>query len=247
MVTRSNMDKSSGPKASPQGRWDAPDRPAGKEGPGSDFEVFVGNLSWSATEADLRQHFASCGTIVRVKVLMSPDGRSKGAAFVGFDNEASVEAALRLAGTDFLDRQLKVSKAGDKPVRRDAPPAAARGDSSVVFVGNVSYQCTEEDLRAFFAGCGPIKSVRVAMGEDGRPKGFAHVEFESATAAAQAVALSGRELVERQVRVDYAEQKGSSRGGRGGRGGSGGRGRRGGWGNPGQGAPSSAPKQGGWD
>jgi len=244
MVPCSNMDKSSGPKASPQGRWDAPERPAGKEAPGNAFEVFVGNLSWSVTEADLRQQFASCGTIVRVKVLTSPDGRSKGAAFVGFDSEAAVNSALAFAGADFMGRQLKVSKAGDKPVRRDDAPAASaapRAESSVVFVGNVSYQCTEEDLRAFFAGCGPIKSVRVAMGDDGRPKGFAHVEFESAAAAAQAVALSGRELVERQVRVDFAEQKGGSRGGRGGRGS-----RRGGWAKPGP-AASSAPKQGGWD
>lgn len=231
------MDKSSGPKASPQGRWDALERPAGREAQGSAFEVFVGNLSWSVTEEDLRQQFTPCGTIVRVKVLTSPDGRSKGAAFVGFDNPASVDTALAMAGTEFLGRQLKVSKAGDKPApRRDAPPAA-RPDNNVVFVGNVSYQCSEDDLRAFFAGCGPIKSVRMARGEDGRPKGFAHVEFEDSSAAAQAVGLSGRELVERQVRVDFADQKGGSRGGRGGRGFRG---------SAPRGAPAGA-KSGGWD
>jgi len=215
------------------------DRPAGRDAPGSAFEVFVGNLSWSVTEDDLRQQFTPCGTIVRVKVLTSPDGRSKGAAFVGFDNAASVDAALNMAGTEFLGRQLKVSKAGDKPVRRDAPPAA-RPDNSVVFVGNVSYNCTEDDLRAFFAGCGAIKSVRLARGEDGRPKGFAHVEFDEPSGAAQAVALSGRELVERQVRVDFADQKGGSRGGRGGRSfhGSGPRGAPG---------ASSSSKPSGWD
>ena len=233
------MDKSSGPKASPQGRWDALERPSGREASGPAFEVFVGNLSFSATEADLRQHFASCGAIARVKVLSSPDGRSKGAAFVGFDGAAGVDAALRLAGSELLGREIKVNKAGDKPARRDAPPAP-KAASNVVFVGNVSYQCTEEDIRTFFAGCGPITNVRLARAEDGRLKGFAHVEFEDAEAAAQAVALSGRELVERQVRVDFAEQKGESRGPRGGRGG-----RRGGF----KGAPAahSAPKQGGWD
>ena len=238
MVACSNMDKSSGPKASPQGRWDAMERPAGKEASGPAFEVFVGNLTFSATEADLRQHFATCGNIIRVKILSSPDGRSKGAAFVGFDSAGGVDAALRLAGTEFMGRQLKVSKAGDKPDRRDAAPAAVpRSDNTVVFVGNVSYQCTEEDLQTFFASCGPIKNVRLARGEDGRLKGFAHVEFEDSHGAAQAVALSGRELVERQVRVDFAEQKGSSRGGRGGRS------RRGGGPKP----AGQASRQGGWD
>jgi RNA recognition motif-containing protein len=213
------------------------ERPAGKEAAGPAYEVFVGNLSWNAAEADLRQQFASCGNIVRVKVLTSPDGRSKGAAFVGFDSAAGVDAALRLAGAEFLGRQLKVSKAGDKPARRDQAPAA-RPDNNVVFVGNVSYQCTEEDLRAFFAGCGPIKSVRLSKSEDGRPKGFAHVEFEDASSAAQAVALSGKELIERQVRVDFAEQKGGSRGSRGGRG------RRAGGPKP---AGPAAQKSGGWD
>jgi nucleolin len=48
-----------------------------------------------------------------------------------------------------------------------------------VFVGNMSWQATEEDLRAAFADCGEINNVRIAWDqENDRSKGFAHVEFE---------------------------------------------------------------------
>ena len=210
-----NMDKSSGPKASPPGRWDSQERPQRTEPTSSEFEVFIGNLSWGATEDDIRRHFETCGHTVRVKVLTSPDGRSKGIAFVGFENAEAVEAALKLTGSEFMGRQLKVNKAGERPARREARP-----ETNVVFVGNVSYNCTEDDIRAMFTPCGDIKTIRLAKGEDGRPKGFAHIEFEDPAAAGAAVALNGSELKERKVRVDFAEQKSSGgRGrGRGGRG-----------------------------
>lgn len=234
------MDKSSGPKASPAGPWDTTDRTQRKNPASSEFEIFVGNLSWSATEDDIRQHFESCGHVVRVKVLTSPDGRPKGIAFVGFENEAAVEAALKLTGTDFMGRALKINKAGDRPARKDAAPA--RAESNVVFVGNVSYNCTEDDIRALFASCGTINGIRLAMGDDGRPKGFAHVEFETAASAHSAVGLNGSELKERKIRVDFAEQKSSGGRGRRGRG-------RGGFkqvGAPERAAPR-AGASGGWD
>lgn len=47
-----------------------------------------------------------------------------------------------------------------------------------VFVGNLSWQATEEDLRACFAECGEVNNVRIAWdAEQDRSKGFGHVEF----------------------------------------------------------------------
>ncbi len=67
------------------------------------------------------------------------------------------------------------------------------------------------------------------MGDDGRPKGFAHVEFESPEAASKALELNGQTLDDRQLRLDLSSSSnrgsGGDRGGfRGGRGGFGDRG-----------------------
>ncbi len=58
------------------------------------------------------------------------------------------------------------------------------------------------------------------MGEDGQPKGFAHIEFETPEAAKKAVALNGQELDGRALRLDISHPSGGGRGG--GRGGFGG-------------------------
>ena len=67
----------------------------------------------------------------------------------------------------------------------------ASGDSTTVFVGNVGFRTTVEGLREFFSECGPIKDVRIAMNEEGRSKGFAHVEFETPEAAKKAIESNG--------------------------------------------------------
>jgi nucleolin len=81
----------------------------------------------------------------------------------------------------------------------------------------LSYQSTKESLEEFFGKCGPVKGVRIAVNEDGRPRGFAHVEFDSEDAVTKAVGLSGQQLDGRNIRIDVAASR-SSRGGFGGRG-----------------------------
>ena len=181
---------------------------------GSPLEVFVGGLSWDAKENDLQDLFADCGHVENVKILMTPEGRSKGAAFIMFDSEAGVERAMALDGSEHMGRRIKVNRSSDKP-----PARRTAGDPNTVFVGNLSYQTTEDDLRDFFKSCGEVKDVRLAKDHmDGRPKGFAHVEFMSSDDVSQALKLSGEDLNGRDVKVDYAVRKQESGGFRGRRG-----------------------------
>lgn len=55
----------------------------------------------------------------------------------------------------------------------------------------MSFRSTEDSIAHFFSKCGPVKAVRIAMGDDGRAKGFAHVEFETPDAAQKALELNG--------------------------------------------------------
>lgn len=48
------------------------------------------------------------------------------------------------------------------------------------FIGNLSYKCTDKDLRSFFEGCGKIIGARIATNrDDGKSRGFGHVDFEN--------------------------------------------------------------------
>jgi cold-inducible RNA-binding protein len=99
-----------------------------------------------------------------------------------------------------------------------------------LFVGNMSFQTTESDLRALFEPFGAITRVHLATDrETGRARGFAFVELANDAEAAKAIAaLDGKEVGGRNLKVNEARPKERSGGGgppRGGSGGGGGRGR----------------------
>ncbi len=83
-------------------------------------KLYVGNLSYSTTEDDLRQLFAQAGNVKSVSVIKDRDtGRSKGFAFVemGSDDDAQ-KAISQFNGQSFQDRSLKINVA--RP-REDRP------------------------------------------------------------------------------------------------------------------------------
>jgi len=204
---------------------------------GTEHEAFVKNFPFTATAQEIGEFFEDCGEISGVNVLRDARGRSKGIAFVKFDSPQTLQKALAKNGADFGGRPLVVEAAAPRGQRPQRSPREGNqdreGDSapvsgSSVFVGNLSYDTTEESLRDFFQAAGEIKTVRIAKGPDGRPRGFAHIDFNDKDAAQEAVKKTGAELEGRSIRVDFSNgaRTGGSGGFRGGRGGfGGGRGR----------------------
>ncbi|HUW83145.1 MAG TPA: RNA-binding protein [Phycisphaerae bacterium] len=102
-----------------------------------------------------------------------------------------------------------------------------------LYVGNLSYEATEEEVRQLFAEFGEVESVNLITDRDtGRLRGFGFVEMSDASAAKAAVeGLNGRQVAGRALTVNEARPKPSRGGGYGGGGGGrghgdGGRGRR---------------------
>jgi RNA recognition motif-containing protein len=99
---------------------------------------------------------------------------------------------------------------------------------SKLYVGNLSYNVTEEQLRELFSQAGTIKEIAMIMDRDTqRPKGFGFVEMTTQVEAQKAIELfNEHELDGRRMTVNFArpkEERGGSRGGYGsGRGGYGG-------------------------
>jgi cold-inducible RNA-binding protein len=106
-----------------------------------------------------------------------------------------------------------------------------------LFVGNLSYQATEEDLRELFQQAGTVESVRIITDQfTGRPRGFGFVEMSSKEEAERAIEqLNGRLFRDRNLVVNEARPQpnrspGGMRGGGRGEGGPrGGGGGGGGW------------------
>jgi cold-inducible RNA-binding protein len=111
-----------------------------------------------------------------------------------------------------------------------------------IYVGNLSFDATEDQLRGLFEAHGAVEKVSIITDRDtGQPRGFAFVEMTDDEAAGKAMeALNGTNLGGRNLTVNEARPKadrprregggGGGRGGYGGRGGGGGRGRSGGGG-----------------
>ncbi|KAI0451123.1 hypothetical protein F5B21DRAFT_488252 [Xylaria acuta] len=137
--------------------------------------------------------------------------QNRGFAYVDFDGEAAAIAAMALTETELEGRKVLIKNATSfegRPQKEAAAlgteggatnnaeangagPTAARQQNNAsrkIYVGNLSFQVTEDDVRAQFEKCGEIEWAKVATFEDsGKCKGYGWVKFKEADAAAWAV------------------------------------------------------------
>ena len=77
-----------------------------------------------------------------------------------------------------------------------------------VFVGGISYDANEDDLREFFADCGTITSVRMPRYQDsGKPRGYAHVDFSSEEGVEKALSLDKSRMLGRYLDIKMANRR----------------------------------------
>tara|TARA_B110000285_G_scaffold232907_1_gene305228 strand:- start:391 stop:1065 length:675 start_codon:yes stop_codon:yes gene_type:complete len=155
-------------------------------------------------------------------------GRSKGKAFIEYTSHDDARKALNGTNQKDLDgRTIWVEFSGQAAggyQPQGGADGAPAGEANTVFVGNLGFRTEQWAIEEFFKSCGAIQGVRIAMGEDGRPRGFAHVEFDNNASALEAMKLAGQEIDGRAIRLDLSvSRRGGGGGGRGGgRGGFGG-------------------------
>jgi RNA recognition motif-containing protein len=82
-------------------------------------KLYVGNLSYSTTEDDLRNLFFQAGTVTSVALIKERDsGQSKGFAFVEMSNQSEAQKAISMFNGQYLgDRELRVSIARPREER----------------------------------------------------------------------------------------------------------------------------------
>ena len=81
------------------------------------MDIYVGNLSYDASDTDLQQLFQKHGTVNSARVVMDKmSGRGKGFGFVEMPDHAEAEKAIQATnGTDFMGRPLRVNESQPRP------------------------------------------------------------------------------------------------------------------------------------
>ncbi|XP_050463830.1 RNA-binding protein squid-like isoform X6 [Cataglyphis hispanica] len=199
----------------------------------NDRKLFVGGLSWETTDKELREHFSTYGDIESINVKTDPNtGRSRGFAFIVFAKAESLD---------------KIMAAGDHVINnKKVDPKKAKARHGKIFVGGLSTELSDDDIKNFFSQFGTIVEVEMPFDKTkNQRKGFCFITFESEQVVNELLKTSKQTINGKEVDVKKATPKPDGmigmRGGpgnRGGRGARGGRGRgfgQGGWGQSGYG------------
>ncbi|CAK5270905.1 unnamed protein product [Mycena citricolor] len=177
------------------------------------LQLFIGNIPWQLTDAELHSMFSQHGEVASARVIMNADGSSRGFGYVVFKTQ---EGATNAFNQDHVvgDRQLRVDYTALQQSRAPRTPSTPRSStnspSNVLWVGNIPYGAEEQDLRSKFEPFGSLRSVRIAMGPNGEARGFAHVEFmreQDAVTALEDLREEPMFMMDRNLRVDFAPQR----------------------------------------
>jgi nucleolin len=187
-------------------------------------KLFVAGLPDSITEAVLRQLFeATGGTVVEISVPRDrATGRPRGFGFISLATEEEAQAAREsLDGSMQSGRSISVRpfqaaqpKRGDGPgpSRGDAPQERGSAEDRTLYLGNLPYDTSAQQVEELLEQAGVSNVVRVNLPLDpaGRPRGFGFVILASTEAAQAAVdALREVDLKGRRVSASIAHARGT--------------------------------------
>uniref|UniRef100_A0A7S2W0R0 RRM domain-containing protein n=1 Tax=Eucampia antarctica TaxID=49252 RepID=A0A7S2W0R0_9STRA len=210
--------------------------------------VYVGNLSWDVAWQDLKDHMRQAGEVSFAEVMNESDGRSKGCGIVEFATaEEAKDAIETLTDSELKGRMIFVREDRESTSSGGGGnfQSGSKEGSTSVFVGNLSYETSWQDLKDHMRQAGNVDEANVLSMDDGRSKGCGIVQYQRAQDADRAVRelqnsiLQGRPIFCREDREQPGAAPSRGRGGRGGGGRSGGRGGRGGRGGGGRGGRGS--------
>jgi len=166
-----------------------------------DRKLFVGSLAWETQEDEFCEYFAKYGSIKEHTIKKDEIGRSKGFGFILFEEPDSVDKVLAEENHSLGNRKIQPKKATPKERVRK------------IFVGGVSPELAEDEIRKHFEQFGEIESMELPVNKDKKGpsgetirKGFCFITFKDADACDNATAKGKlkQELGDRSVDVKKA-------------------------------------------
>ncbi|KAF1806473.1 hypothetical protein V8B55DRAFT_1347260 [Mucor lusitanicus] len=174
--------------------------------------VYVGNLDQRVTDAMLLEYFSPMGSVANIKIVaMHRHGPfpSVNYGFVEFVEPAAAERAIQeLNGYKVLDYEIKVNWAqqSQQGQKEDTP------SQYQIFIGDLAPEITDDLLSQAFSVFGTLVNAHVMRDTmSGNSRGFGFVAYREKSEADQAIAsMNGELLGSRNIRVNWATQKGQS-------------------------------------
>ena len=169
--------------------------------------AYVGNLPYSATEEQIRDLFEAYGTVKRIFLPSDRgNGRPKGFGFVTLGSREEMLAATRaLDQSSFLGRIIY----SNESVPKGQPLRKRSAATNKLYVSNISFQTTKEDLAAHFGQWGTVLDAYIPLDKDtGGPRGFSFVTLAKEGAEKALEEGNGSELNGRTLSVSIPLPKG---------------------------------------
>ncbi|KAI3395105.1 hypothetical protein diail_1785 [Diaporthe ilicicola] len=180
--------------------------------------LYVKNLSFDTTTAQLTDAFESLNGFVHAQVKTKTDPKkpgqvlSMGFGFVHFRSKVQAEAAVKAMNGFVLDNHTLAVKASHKghdaaeEKRRDDRAKKAAGQRTKIVVKNLAFEASKADLRRLLGTYGKLRVVRIPKNFKSKSRGFAFAEFESPREAENCIrSLKDTHLLGRKLVLDYAE------------------------------------------
>jgi len=146
--------------------------------------LYVGNLPYHTTWQRLKDIFKEVGPVMYADVLRNDRGLSKGCGIVEFETrEDAIKAIKQLNDTDLDGRPIFVRE--DREDKKSDNYKSKKGCQ--IFVGNLSYETTWQDLKDEFRKCGDVVRTEIMMSAEGRSRGGGTVLFENPADARRAI------------------------------------------------------------
>ncbi|KAL2020776.1 hypothetical protein VTK56DRAFT_7974 [Thermocarpiscus australiensis] len=176
--------------------------------------VFVQQLAARLRTRELKEFFEKAGPVAEAQIVKDRvSNRSKGVGYVEFKNEESVAAALQLTGQKLLGIPVIVqpTEAEKNRQARNADSAGHHPNSIPfhrLYVGNIHFSITEQDLQNVFEPFGELEFVQLQKDDTGRSRGYGFVQFRDAGQAREALEkMNGFDLAGRPIRVGLGNDK----------------------------------------
>ena len=158
--------------------------------------VYVGNLAYSVSWQDLKDHFKPIGHVVYAEVFSDGPGRSKGCGVVEFGSRAEAQRAIEeLTDSELRGRAIFVREDREQNTFNAAPGAGPRGPQAgetlgrQVHVGNLDFAVGWQDLKDLFRGAGNVVRADILGDHEGLSKGQGTVLYGTADDAQNAIRM----------------------------------------------------------
>ena len=122
--------------------------------------VFLNNISFNATEEQIREYFGKFGTITEVTIVCNNHGKPRGFAYVEFSKEEEAKASVEEDGRVFLGRKLEVKLSvpqEERKVDKKVSNVNHEDIAATIYVSGLPMGVSEYEFSVFFSKVGAIQ------------------------------------------------------------------------------------------